>query len=99
MYIISISAGIRMPFLQMSGNNQFNMMNNSDFLYDISWPTLRWRQPGLWPYSMSYSTIQDCPIGVCPDDSYSKVWVIPMIQWDNDVKNQTCSMIDACTNQ
>lgn len=87
--------GIRMPFLQMAGNNQFNMLKQSGFLYDLSWATQNYIQPGMWPYTTEYLSTQECLIPPCPDESYSDVWVIPMINW-KDNSQVVCSMVDAC---
>jgi hypothetical protein len=87
--------GIRMPFLQMAGNNQFNMLKQGGFLYDLSWGTQNYIEPGMWPYTTEYLSTQECLIGPCPTESYSDVWVIPMINW-KDNSNFVCSMVDAC---
>jgi peptidoglycan/xylan/chitin deacetylase (PgdA/CDA1 family) len=67
--------GIRMPFLQMAGDAQFEMLREDGFLYDLSWPTLRQTSPGYWPYTLDYASTQDCVIGRCPKDSHPGVWV------------------------
>jgi len=89
--------GIRMPFLQMAGNNQYNMLKQSGFLYDSSWTTQKYIQPGLWPYTAEFQSTQECDIGPCPDESYSDVWACPMIDW-KDNSDTVCSMVDACVD-
>lgn len=86
--------GIRLPFLQMSGDNSFEMLQKDNFLYDCSWPT-RHTSPGLWPYTLDYASTQDCVIGPCPQQSWKGIWVIPMLSWI-DGRNQICAMVDAC---
>jgi hypothetical protein len=90
--------GIRMPFLQMSGNNQIDMLARSNFLYDLSRGTISDMNTGLWPYTYKYQSTQDCPIGPCATESFPNVWGIPMLQWNNDNHNHTCTMQDACVN-
>lgn len=89
--------GIRLPFLQLSGEASFEMMTEQGLTYDYSWPTIHHRAPGMWPYSLDYATRQDCVIGPCPVDSYDNVWVMPMISW-TDEANIFCSMVDTCVN-
>lgn len=89
--------GIRLPFLQMSGDNSFEMMYREKFLYDSSWPSQLQTSPGIWPYTLDYKSSQDCVIGPCPQQNYSSVWVLPMLTWF-DQKNIPCSMVDTCVN-
>lgn len=89
--------GVRLPFLQMSGDTSFEVMSKNGLLYDCSWPTQTYTDPPLWPYTLDYKTIQDCQIGPCPESSFPKTWVVPMIDWTDD-KNIPCSMVDACAN-
>ncbi|KAF2900103.1 hypothetical protein ILUMI_06084 [Ignelater luminosus] len=85
--------GIRLPFLQLSGDNSFQMIQNAGLKYDSSWPTSQY----LWPYTLNFSSTQDCPIGPCPKSSIPGVWVVPMINW-KDNHNVSCSMVDSCVN-
>ncbi|XP_077287465.1 chitin deacetylase 8-like [Arctopsyche grandis] len=89
--------GIRMPFLQMAGNNQFQMLKNNNFQYDLTWTTQKYISPGLWPYTTEFSSIQECLIPPCPTESIPNVWAIPMINWV-DQEGAVCSMVDACVN-
>lgn len=89
--------GIRLPFLQMSGDKSFEMISNNNFLFDSSWPTQTYNSPGLWPYTLDYKSNQDCVIGPCPNESWPGVWVLPMITW-RDNKNIPCAMVDTCVN-
>ncbi|XP_044761197.1 chitin deacetylase 8 [Coccinella septempunctata] len=89
--------GIRVPFLQLSGNNSFELIKELDLEYDCSWPTRSFVEPGLWPYTLDYKSPQDCPIGPCPTASLPGVWVAPMLDlFDN--KNVPCAMVDQCVN-
>jgi peptidoglycan/xylan/chitin deacetylase (PgdA/CDA1 family) len=89
--------GMRIPYLQLSGDNTFQVGKDLNLTYDCSWPTQTFRKPGLWPYTLDYKSNQDCPIGPCPADSIPGMWVVPMIDW-TDQANIVCSMVDACVN-
>ncbi|XP_072946451.1 chitin deacetylase 8-like [Epargyreus clarus] len=87
--------GMRIPFLQMSGNSSFQMMNSAGLTYDSSWPTSRFTNPGLWPYTLDYASTQDCMIPPCPTASIPGPWVLPLITWF-DLNGFPCSFVDAC---
>ncbi|EDW00680.1 GH21012 [Drosophila grimshawi] len=87
--------GMRLPFLQISGNNTFEAVKNLGLTYDSSWPTQQHKDPAMWPYTLDYLSIQDCQIGPCPDAALPSVWVNPMVTW-TDTEGYSCSMIDAC---
>lgn len=85
-----------MPYLQMAGNNQFQMMVDNDFDYDLSWVSEN-TNSHFWPYTLDYLSKQECSVGPCPTESFPGKWVIPMIDWvDNN--GIVCSMVDACVN-
>lgn len=50
--------GVRVPILQLPGNSYFQVLENDTFEYDSSWPTRQFMNPGMWPYSLDYSSIQ-----------------------------------------
>ncbi|XP_072946462.1 chitin deacetylase 8-like [Epargyreus clarus] len=87
--------GVRMPFLQMSGNASFQMMASADLTYDLTWPTTRYQDPGLWPYTLDYASSQDCITPPCPSASIPGPWVLPIITW-SDLEGRACSFVDAC---
>ncbi|XP_047539164.1 chitin deacetylase 8-like [Vanessa atalanta] len=87
--------GLRSPFLQMSGNTTYQMMASAGLTYDLSWPTIKYTNPGLWPYTLHYQSIQDCIIPPCPTASLPGTWIIPMISW-SDLEGVPCSMVDTC---
>ncbi|KAH8395378.1 hypothetical protein KR222_003398 [Zaprionus bogoriensis] len=87
--------GMRLPFLQISGNNTFLAAKSLGLAYDSSWPTQQFKNPPMWPYTLDYQSIQDCQIGPCPDAAVPGVWVNPMVTW-TDTEGYSCSMIDAC---
>ncbi|XP_013186778.1 chitin deacetylase 8-like [Amyelois transitella] len=87
--------GVRLPFLQMTGNASFQVMADYNLEYDCSWPTVSQINPGLWPYTLDYASTQDCIIPPCPTASVPGVWVLPMVTW-RDLNNNPCSMVDSC---
>jgi len=89
--------GLRVPFLQLSGNNSFEAIKDMGLEYDCSWPSRTFVDPGLWPYTLDYKSHQDCPIGPCPTASIPGVWVVPMLDLF-DQKSVPCAMVDQCTN-
>jgi len=98
--------GTRAPFLQGGGDTMFTMLENNNFKYDCTWPTRRYgyvdAMDGLYPYTLDYKSVQDCPIEPCPKCSHPKIWEQPLIdledEWYIDGFNggQPCSMLDAC---
>ncbi|XP_047036825.1 chitin deacetylase 8-like [Helicoverpa zea] len=87
--------GVRLPFLQLAGNTSFQVMADHDLLYDCSWPTNTFTDPGLWPYTLDYASDQDCMIPPCPTASIPKPWVLPMVSW-KDLNDFPCAMADSC---
>ncbi|XP_037966996.2 chitin deacetylase 7-like [Plutella xylostella] len=87
--------GMRMPFLQMTGNTHFSVMADAGLEYDSSWGATNSINPGLWPYTLDYASPQECNIGPCPNATFPGLWVSPMLAWiDND--GYTCTMVDSC---
>merc|ERR1712112_506632 len=102
--------GMRAPFLQGGGDNQFYMLDNNNFEYECSWPTRKFgytdAMDGLYPYTLDYRTAQDCPIEPCPKCPHPGMWVQPMIDLEDEwiganplepTRGMPCSMLDACT--
>ncbi|XP_017775135.1 PREDICTED: uncharacterized protein LOC108561622 [Nicrophorus vespilloides] len=90
--------GLRLPLLQLSGNNSFIAANQIGLSYDCSWPSRQFVEPGLWPYTLDSGATHDCPLGDCPTNlQLPGFWVSPMVMWFDDI-NVSCSMVDACTN-
>ncbi|CAH0697353.1 unnamed protein product [Spodoptera exigua] len=87
--------GVRLPFLQMAGDNSFQVMADYGLEYDCTWPTTTQTNPGLWPYTLDYKSNQDCVVPPCPTSSIPGVWVKPMVAW-SDLQGVACSMVDAC---
>lgn len=87
----------------------FQMIAENNFKYDCSWPTRSFgyvdAESGLYPYTLDYSTVQDCPIKPCPKCSYPGTWVQPMIDLEDEwigsnpvcpSCGNVCSMLDGC---
>ena len=50
--------GTRAPFLLMGGNPMFSALKDSGFTWDCSWATRNYVNPGLWPYTLDYRSLQ-----------------------------------------
>jgi len=101
-----VPIGIRAPFLQGGGDEQYAMMKENGFSYDCSMPTLKYGYLNLnqsvWPFTLDYEHQLDCQIEPCPKCSFQGVWVQPMATLrDNRVSDCgeegcQCSMLDSC---
>ncbi|CAH2058119.1 unnamed protein product, partial [Iphiclides podalirius] len=87
--------GVRLPFLQMTGNSSFQVMSDVGLVYDSSWPSVRYVNPGLWPYTLDYASTQDCNVPPCPTASIPGTWILPMTSW-LDLNGVACAMVDMC---
>ncbi|XP_074602749.1 uncharacterized protein LOC141856360 isoform X2 [Brevipalpus obovatus] len=67
--------GMRAPFLQIGGNNMFQMLYESNFTYDSSMPVFD-NYPPFWPYTLDYAINHECMITPCPSDSFPGVWEV-----------------------
>lgn len=89
--------GVRVPLFQLSGENSYRAMADAGLEYDSSWPTSKYVNPGLWPYTLDYYSTQDCSLGSCPEESVKGIWVQPILTWE-DQQEHRCAMVDACQN-
>jgi hypothetical protein len=87
--------GMRLPMFQKSGNASYEALVLAGLTYDSSWTTQE--ATAVWPYSLDYASVQDCPMGSCPRASIPGAWVVPVIDWI-DTEGVSCSMIDTCVN-
>jgi len=86
--------GMRAPLLQIGGDFMYKAIHEN-LTWECTRPTLNVRQPGLWPYTNDYASIQDCQIAPCPTQSYPGLWTVPMV----DLLSTTgspCPMVDQC---
>jgi len=101
--------GFRAPFLQIGGDEMFTALSKMGFSYDCSWASRNFGyldlDVGLFPYTLDYKTIQDCPIAPCPKCSYPGFWVQPMLDLEDNWiganpqypdNGMPCSMLDGC---
>ncbi|XP_074598790.1 chitin deacetylase 8-like [Brevipalpus obovatus] len=95
--------GIRVPFLQSSGDNTWLAMRDENFLYDSSVPVRNYMNPPLYPYSLDYGMVDDCQIEPCPVNRHPGLWEVSMVPYT--LSNQDhqgrpwetiCAMVDAC---
>ncbi|XP_043272013.1 chitin deacetylase 8 [Venturia canescens] len=89
--------GVRIPFLQPSGDVSFQGLEELGLSYDSTLPTRAYVDPPMWPYTLEYATHQDCQIEPCPTASFPGVWEVPMVMWF-DQQGVGCSMVDSCVN-
>lgn len=61
--------GMRAPFLQPGGNNQYEMLYEANFTYDSSLPVSE-NNPPYWPYTFDYAISHNCAIPPCPTRSF-----------------------------
>lgn len=94
---VYLTIGNKVLDLQFLGNNITASMTELGLEYDSSWPTFSYVDPGMWPYSLDYPSIQDCAIGPCPSDSAPGIWEQPMIDM-LDNSGVPCSMADGCVD-
>ncbi|VDN60403.1 unnamed protein product, partial [Dracunculus medinensis] len=83
--------GIRAPYFQFGGENQFNMMEASGFLYDNS---MKINGGPFWPQTMDYSLAWNCTEYDCPRKPYRGLWAIPIHQLITDNPRVKIGMID-----
>lgn len=87
--------GVRVPFLQMSGNPTYKALSEGGFTWECSRPTWNQRTPGLWPYTNDFLSTQDCQIAPCPNGQYPGFWTVPMIDMISE-SGFPCAMLDEC---
>ena len=93
--------GMRAPFLQLGGEDQFSMLHDGDFLYDSSMfggsPEEDFSAP-LWPFTLDYPPSPSqamCDQPRCPAGSYPQLWEVPLIG-QYTPSGQPCTMTDGC---
>ncbi len=91
--------GMRSPYLQIGGDNQFTMLYYNQFEYDSTLLNEITRTELIWPYTFDYKlTVKHCQIDPCPANSYPGLWEVP-IQGVYDNHGEPCSSFDKCYNQ
>ncbi|KAF9803869.1 hypothetical protein SFRURICE_013146, partial [Spodoptera frugiperda] len=87
--------GVRLPFLQLAGNNSFQVMADYGLEYDYTWVHTLRANPAPWPHTLDYRSTLRCDIPPCPTASIPGVWIKPLISWF-DQRGTPCSTLDAC---
>ncbi|GFN93481.1 chitin deacetylase 5a [Plakobranchus ocellatus] len=91
--------GMRAPFLQVGGDDQYAMLAENNFRYDSSMVTGPLRsntRPPVWPFTLdSAPDSQTCSLTPCPKRSYPGLWEVPLVRWYGSNK-MACAMPDAC---
>jgi len=101
--------GFRAPFLQLGGDEMYTALERDGFSYDCSWPSRSFGyldlDIGLFPYSLKHKSVQDCPVKPCPECSYEKLMVQPMLDLEDlwlgadpfhPDNGMPCAMLDGC---
>ncbi|XP_026471177.1 uncharacterized protein LOC113375456 [Ctenocephalides felis] len=89
--------GLRVPYLELSGNNSFLALIQLNLTYDYTWTTKKYTSPGLWPYNLQYRSSQECEYGNCPTAFMPKAWEHPLLTW-LDKSGTPCVSVDSCAN-
>ncbi|KAK7069769.1 hypothetical protein SK128_015091 [Halocaridina rubra] len=94
--------GTRVPYLELGGDEMFRALSDGGYQYDSSWPSLIYTnwfgsppKGAIFPYTLDFKSLQDCPIGECPVNVYPGFWETPVVDLQ-DFRGEACAMIDAC---
>jgi hypothetical protein len=87
--------GMRVPFLQLGKDNQFNMLEKNQFMYDASMSSRS--DPPAWPFTLHHPDLLTgglCSVEPCPERSHA-LWEVPL---NNFHMGGDCSspMVDGC---
>ncbi|KAH9528626.1 chitin binding [Dermatophagoides farinae] len=89
--------GMRAPFLQIGGDEQFQMLMDANMTYDSSISIFD-NAPPYWPYTLDFGIQHDCMITPCPTRSYPGLWEIGLIMWHDLMGGGRCTMGNSCTS-
>ena len=95
--------GVRVPFLEIGSDTQFEVLTENNFEYDASFLTgpyndRDWRL-SAWPYTLDfYPTLEYCDSHNCPKTNFSGFWEVPLNRWLG-LDGKSCPMVDGCTTQ
>lgn len=87
--------GVRIPNYQMNGDDTFNALEESKFIYDNSWAS---RNTLLYPYTLDFASTQECLVSKCPTNSHPGFWEIPINNLET-LDNSTCNALLGCNVQ
>ncbi|KAK6177195.1 hypothetical protein SNE40_015346 [Patella caerulea] len=92
--------GMRVPFLQVGGDSQYQMLEDYGYLWDSSMVTghlFKNLKPSIWPFTLDYApNSETCSLTPCPTKSYPGLWEVPLVRWYGNNK-MACAMPDGCT--
>lgn len=83
--------GVRMPYLEMVGDAQFELLKQNGFTYEFS--RVEWNVTNIWPYTLDFASKQSCLGQHCPMKSYPGFWQMPIISCVGS-DQRACKMID-----
>jgi peptidoglycan/xylan/chitin deacetylase (PgdA/CDA1 family) len=91
--------GLRVPFLEIGGDNQFKMMTDIGFEYDSTFTIPKDKDGGIWPFTLdsvdSYPKFCKRADKNCPTKKWEGIWEIPLNVWEFRNGRQ-CAMVDSC---
>ncbi|XP_070196152.1 chitin deacetylase 1-like isoform X2 [Littorina saxatilis] len=95
--------GMRAPFLQLGGEEQFSVLQERGFLYDSSMfggggNVHNTHTPPLWPFTLHFPPTpsrQVCDQERCPQRSYPRLWEVPITEQFTST-GRACTMTDGC---
>lgn len=91
---------MRTPYLQLGGEDQYDMVEDEGFLYDSSMYGGSLEEdfsPLVWPFTLDYPPSPDvCDTIRCPAVSHPGVWEIPLRRQYTVDGATSCAMSDGC---
>ena len=91
--------GMRAPFLDTGGDEQYKMMEKHGFEYDASFMTGPHDKGGAWPFTLDFvPSWEYCTNLNCPKERHPRIWEVPLNRWVG-IDGNGCSMVDACQQQ
>lgn len=92
--------GMRVPFLQVGGDDQYQMLHDFQYKYDssmVTGPLYKNDNPPVWPFTLDYPPdSKTCSLTPCPTKSYPGLWEVPLVRWYGS-NRIACAMPDGCT--
>ena len=91
--------GMRAPFLDTGGDNQYDMLRENDMSYDASFMTGPHDAGGAWPFTLDFvANWKYCSNLNCPKAKHPGIWQVPLNRWVG-IDGKACSMVDSCETQ
>ena len=87
--------GFRMPYLELGGDAQFQMMADVGFQYDATFMS----SDQAWPFTLDYPPANfHCGNRKCPGDNHPGIWAVPMNPLTT-IHGETCIMSSDCSQE